>query len=250
MILDYIERVTALSEMSDVWDYHTKVMSRFGFNRILYGMTRFRTGNSIGDPRDFLILTNHDQSYLQPFIDDALYIDAPMINWALNNTGSKSWREAEVMARDGSMPKAARRVWEFNKSQGLGAGYSISFRSNSVRTRASIDLTGVPALDFDSVDALWAEHGRILEAMNNVLHLRLSLMPNPGRRRPLTARQREVLEWVGDGKTTADIAEIMGVTPATVEKHLRLAREGLDVATTAQAVLKASLQNQIFGVGG
>ena len=31
-----------------------------------------------------------------------------------------------------------------------------------------------------------------------------------------------------------------------VEKHLRLAREALDVETTAQAVLKASLQRQIF----
>ena len=49
-----------------------------------------------------------------------------------------------------------------------------------------------------------------------------------------------------DGKTTQDAAEIMGLTPATVEKHLRLAREALDVETTAQAVLKASFQNQIF----
>ena len=56
----------------------------------------------------------------------------------------------------------------------------------------------------------------------------------------------EVLEWVGDGKTTADIATIMGLTLATVEKHLRLARESLDVDTTAQAVLKASFQNQIY----
>ncbi|MFV0358632.1 MAG: LuxR family transcriptional regulator, partial [Tropicimonas sp.] len=36
------------------------------------------------------------------------------------------------------------------------------------------------------------------------------------------------------------------LTPATIEKHLRLAREALDVMTTAQAVLKASFLNQIF----
>ena len=38
----------------------------------------------------------------------------------------------------------------------------------------------------------------------------------------------------------------MGLTSATVEKYLRLAREALDVDTTAQAVLKASFQNQIY----
>ena len=38
----------------------------------------------------------------------------------------------------------------------------------------------------------------------------------------------------------------MGLTSATVEKHLRLAREALAVETTAQAVLKAALHNQMF----
>ena len=41
---------------------------------------------------------------------------------------------------------------------------------------------------------------------------------------------------------------LMGLTPATVEKHLRLAREALDVETTAQAVLKAAFYNQMFTV--
>jgi len=36
------------------------------------------------------------------------------------------------------------------------------------------------------------------------------------------------------------------LTPATIEKHLRLARETLDVETTAQAVLKAAFYNQMF----
>ena len=54
------------------------------------------------------------------------------------------------------------------------------------------------------------------------------------------------MEWVSDGKTTADIAVLMGLTVATVEKHLRNAREAMNVETTAQAVMKATLQNQIF----
>jgi hypothetical protein len=43
-----------------------------------------------------------------------------------------------------------------------------------------------------------------------------------------------------------DVACIMGVSPAMVEKHLRLAREALDVDTTAQAVAKAAMMNLIF----
>jgi len=36
------------------------------------------------------------------------------------------------------------------------------------------------------------------------------------------------------------------LTQATVEKHLRLARKVLGVETTAQAVIRAAFQNQIF----
>jgi DNA-binding CsgD family transcriptional regulator len=81
--------------------------------------------------------------------------------------------------------------------------------------------------------------------MNNVFHLKLLTLPYSGSRQ-LTQRQREVLQWVGDGKTAQDIGLLMGLTAATVEKHLRLAREALDVETTAQAVLKAAFYNQMF----
>lgn len=246
MILDYVERVTSLQEMEDVWEYHKNVMAGFGFNRVLYGFTRFRTERSLGDPLDMLILTNHDPSYIRPFLDDGLYMRAPMTQWALHNVGVSSWRETEARVRNGELDETARRIWEFNKAQGFGAGYTVSFQTNSVRAKGAIGLTSVPAMTYDQADEIWAAHGRVIEAMSNVLHLRLISMPNPGARRPLTPRQRETLEWVGDGKTTADIAAIMGLTPATVEKHLRLAREALDVSTTAQAVLKASFQNQIF----
>jgi LuxR family transcriptional regulator len=96
----------------------------------------------------------------------------------------------------------------------------------------------------DEVDAVWAEHGSDIVLMNNIAHLKIMTLPLGGR--SLTDRQREALEWVGDGKTTQDIALLMGLTAATVEKHLRLARVALSVETTAQAVLKASFQNQMF----
>ncbi len=84
--------------------------------------------------------------------------------------------------------------------------------------------------------------------MNNVVHLKIISLPPHDKVMPrLSERQREVLEWVGDGKTNQDIAVILGVKTATVEKHLRLAREKLGgVETTAQAVLKASFLNQIY----
>lgn len=51
----------------------------------------------------------------------------------------------------------------------------------------------------------------------------------------LTTRQAEVLFWVADGKTNADIAIILGMSAATVEKHLEniLARLMVETRTAA-----------------
>lgn len=51
---------------------------------------------------------------------------------------------------------------------------------------------------------------------------------------------------MAEGKTSADIAVIMGITTPTVEKHLRLARETLGVETTPHALIKATFLNQMF----
>jgi DNA-binding CsgD family transcriptional regulator len=55
---------------------------------------------------------------------------------------------------------------------------------------------------------------------------------------PLTRREREVLEWVGRGKTNAEIAEILWLSPGTVRKHLENAYGKLGVRTRTAAVAR------------
>ena len=114
------------------------------------------------------------------------------------------------------------------------------------RQKAAIGLTARPGLSQCDVEQLWARHGEEIEIFSQVAHLKLASLPVAVAQQRLTKRLREALEWVSEGKTTQDVATIMGLTAATVEKHLRKAREALQVETTAQAVIKASLQRQFF----
>ena len=83
----------------------------------------------------------------------------------------------------------------------------------------------------------------------SVLHLRLATLGRRLVETRLTQRQREVLEWSSAGKTVAEIGTILGVAAATVEKHLRLARQAIGADTTAHAILRAHLAHQIFPHG-
>ncbi|PLP99217.1 response regulator transcription factor [Cupriavidus pauculus] len=52
----------------------------------------------------------------------------------------------------------------------------------------------------------------------------------------LTAREAEVMAWVARGKTNRDVAEILGMSPRTVNKHLEHIYEKLGVETRTAAV--------------
>ncbi|MEL6102139.1 MAG: LuxR family transcriptional regulator [Pseudomonadota bacterium] len=242
----YLHFLANCKSLEELWEKHCAKMEEYGFDRLIYGFTRYRSGNSLGDPEDFVILTNHPKEYTEVFIGEAQYFHAPMVNWALENEGACSWRIIGDMMRNGALSEHEQQVVGFNQRMGVTAGYTVSFKSISARSKGAIALTAREGLSQDDVDAIWEEHGRDLHLVNNIAHLKILTLPYQTPGRALTKRQREALEWVGDGKTMQDIAVIMGLTSATVEKHLRLAREALAVETTAQAVLKAAFSNQMF----
>ncbi|SFR39545.1 LuxR family transcriptional regulator [Yoonia tamlensis] len=244
-LVEQLSLLTSARSVETLWNLHTEQMNAYGFDRVMYGYTRYRTSSSLGDPQDWVLLSNQTPEYMQVFFDEAYYYHAPMLKWALANNGACSWRWMMDMKRIDNLTASEKRVMEFNRSMNVTAGYTISFRSISERTKGAIALTARPGMTQDAVEQVWAKHGEEIIVMNNVMHLKLLTLPYTGDRH-LTKRQREVLQWVGDGKTTQDIAILLGLTPATVEKHLRLAREALDVETTAQAVLKAAFYNQMF----
>ena len=58
----------------------------------------------------------------------------------------------------------------------------------------------------------------------------------------LTARERECLLWVGEGKTAWETANIIGCSKATVQFHLLNASKKLEVTGKFSAYLKACRQ--------
>lgn len=71
-----------------------------------------------------------------------------------------------------------------------------------------------------------------------LLELRTHAAPARALAAPLTTREAEVLSWLAKGKTNRDIADILGMSPRTVNKHLEHIFEKLGVETrTAAAAL-------------
>lgn len=61
----------------------------------------------------------------------------------------------------------------------------------------------------------------------------------------MTPRERELLQWSAQGKSTEDISCILGVTTNTVESHHRNIRVKLDAINVAHAIVKALRRQEI-----
>ncbi|WP_417270613.1 autoinducer binding domain-containing protein [Celeribacter sp.] len=227
-----------------VWLVLLSAIQDCGYPLAMYAFTRFRTSNGMGNESDHLVLTNYPSDYLEGFIlREERYKNAPMAKWALENVGARSW--SWVTENYDNLDEAQKEVLAYNQRHGMMAGYTLGFRTTRSHEKAGVGYALAPQDgDQAKADALWDEHGDHLMMISEVAHLKIMSLPLP--RKVLTERQVQVLEWVGSGKSVVDTAQIMGLTPGTVEKHLRLAREALNVETTAQAIHKASVYNQIY----
>ncbi len=232
--------------VEELWAHHTEKMASYGFDRLFYAYTCFQTANTLSDPEDALVLTNHPADYVDAYVTKGLFRDGPMLNWATRNVGSTSWSVVRARMEAADLTPGQRHVLDLNREYGVSAGYTIAFPMAIKRAAAGIGLTARRGITQEEVDALWDSKGEEIEIINQVAHLCIAHLPATGQNRVLTRRQSEVLELVADGKSVQDISVLLDRKPATVDKHLRGARDALGVETTAQAVRKASVLNQIF----
>lgn len=244
--LQYMQKIATAQTPDSLWLHLTDALRHYGFDRVTYGASRTMRNGSLGELQDAVFLSNHGEGPMADLFDMGFFMRTPMFRWALENTGACSWRWAEDERLAGRLSAEELSAMAMARKAGLVAGYTITFTEPSPRVRAAMALCMRPGLTQDDADAIWDTKGAEIWAVCQMMHMRLQGMPFPVQRRPLSPRQREALEWVAEGKTTQDIAVIMGISPAMVEKHLRLARQALDVETTAHAVAKASLFNHIF----
>ena len=243
--VDFLAQIVSTESAEDLWSLLTAKMASYGFDRLIYGLTRSAEKGGVGPEVDWVVLSNHLPAYIERFLTRETLRSAPMMRWTMTHFGAQSWRSVQDRAVTGQLSATELRHLEFNKAMQVVAGYTISFITTGSRQRAAMALTAMPGLNQDDVDNIWAQHGRDIEIINNVAHLKIMSLPNLGSIR-LSSCQRQILEAVGDGKSALEISSLLGISVAMVEKHLRLARAALGVETTAQALLKAAFLNQVY----
>jgi len=137
-------------------------------------------------------------------------------------------------------------MWEEAQAHGLRQGWVQSSLDGS---GAASLLTLARAHDKISALELQANESR-MRWLVSVAHLSLSnayqtdlrtqLAPN------LTERELEVLRWSADGKSAAEIADILSISKNTVDFHIKNAVQKLQTSNKTAAVVRAIMMGLLF----
>ena len=152
----HLDRVNNAASVEVLWRLHLDAMMAFGFDRLLYGYTRYRTGRRVGDPQDLVVLSNLPPAYMHTYMEEGLYANAPMVLWALENEGACSWSWLAQRAVEVGFSSAEMRTLEFNRKLGITAGYP----SASARYRNAPRAALAYALGPVWIRTRWTHSGR------------------------------------------------------------------------------------------
>ncbi len=239
MSLRSIEPMIAAATGDELWRVYAAAVTKCGFPCCFYiaRVPLIFSGGLIHD--DFQLFGNLPEPIMKQAVAERMTAESRWATWVRNNVGNIGMDQLSTDDEPDAIASLVQR-------HGFSAGQLFSLRDHVLRSHAALLLCPPPGTSVAQHQTLWREHRHDLVALSWIMHLRMATMPRHRPSAPLTKRQREVLQWTVAGKTIAEIALILGLTSATVEKHMRLARENLGVGTTAQAILKAHLTHQLF----
>jgi LuxR family transcriptional regulator len=200
-----------------------------GFEHCAYGI---RVPLPLTRPR-LSMLNNYPQAWQQRYEEAGYLLADPTVRHGMRSSAALPWSD-KVFA-------ATPQLWAEARDHGLRVGIAQS----------SLDWHGVGGMltlarghdrlrgvELDAVEGVF---GWLVHAAHAALSRRLVPQLASGPSSALTPREVEVLRWTADGKTAADVSDILKVSEHTVAFHLGNAVRKLGCANKTAAAVKAAL---------
>lgn len=181
----------------------------------------------------YILMNGWSEEWSSHYMKEDYYIDDPVAAWCRQTINPFEWSEAEV---DLQRRPRAGEVMQTAADFGMKHGFLVPVLRSSGFC-ACVSMAGEhPDLE--------ARAKRAIHLISLFAHARITLLQGtnavvqsggPG----LTKREREVLTWIAVGKTSWEIAKILGITERTVNWLVAQASRKLDAVTRTQAVVNA-----------
>jgi LuxR family transcriptional regulator, quorum-sensing system regulator BjaR1 len=232
---DFLERLRACADAMEIAQAIVQEMGAFGFECVTC-WTLPPPGQS---PIEGVMLNTRPEEYIERYVEQNYVVRDPVIKHLGKETRPFSW--TDVKKRD-ALSKADTDIIdearEFRVNDGLVVPIitisgSIALFSPcgdkpdlSPRARLAVEVMGIMAL----------------QTLKRATLDKLREEPDY---KPLTPREREVMQWVAHGKSDDEIGEILSISESTVLQHVENAKRKLDAYKRTSAIITALRRGEI-----
>ncbi|WP_424967503.1 MULTISPECIES: helix-turn-helix transcriptional regulator [unclassified Dinoroseobacter] len=222
----YMKGVAEAEIPERIWDAVLPFSQSFGIDKVSYHHNR---GFGTAQQPDTAVFTRgFPNEWVCTYVDEKLYEVDPIPAYAAHATQPFRWSDI------GKLTPLKQPETEFLKrlmAEGLGDGLALQVFGPNMRNGYVGVGFAKPNPDLSAADI------RELQAAAQVAHLRYCTLVPDGAPAALTPREAEVLTWIARGKSNSVIADILGVSPHTVDTLVRRIYGKLEVADRTTAAI-------------
>lgn len=231
--LDIYEAFSSAGDEYQIFERITSCAKKLGFEYCCYGI---RTPIPVSNP-SIAIFETYPEGWMKHYQESNYLGIDPTVKTGARHSRLMVW--SELIAAE------TRPFWADAHDFGLRVGVAQSnWSANGV--------FGLLTMSRHADTLSRTEINRLPQPINwlaNLSHVTMSnfLLPKliPESQVQLTAREREVLCWSGEGKTAYEVGKILGISERTVNFHIGNLLSKLEATNKIQAAVKASAMGLI-----
>ncbi|MDJ0917587.1 MAG: LuxR family transcriptional regulator [Woeseiaceae bacterium] len=229
--IELIQRLQVVKDFGELKATYVECLSDMGVRMMSYHHLP-PIGAPDYTPHLTVVAHGFPEDWVRRYVDEELYLIDPIPPNAARVLLPFKWSDAWHFS---DLTEDNKRYLEMMKDAELGDGLAIPVYGPHGREGYAGYGFGQPELSLDAVQIAlfrWAAQ------LGHLYYCDL-LLSVPDRDVQLSPREREVLQWTAYGKSNAVIAEILGMSPHTVDTYMRRIFEKLHVADRVTASLRA-----------
>ena len=227
--LDFIERLRTLDGYEDICRQVQTELEWYGFTYV----SSWLIPGPGEDPAQCLMLNTRPQDYVDHYIEKNYMVRDPVVTELRRTLTPFSWND---LRSRGDLNKSEKSIIDEGRDFGAKDGFMIPIITPSGSVALFSPCGPEPDLTPRARAALEVIGMYSFHAIKRALIRRLRA---ESVHQPLTAREREVMQWVATGKSDEEIADILNLSTPTVTWHVENAKRKLDAFRRTYAVVQA-----------
>lgn len=229
---DFIIATTKVKNVDELFSLYQHAMAQLGFDRLIFSLMTEHV--MIGRPAGHGIISNYPDDWMA-YYTEKQYEDLDPVRGGMFSTFSPFvW---EDMEQKQPLTRQQASFMHEGKEAGLKSGVGIPLRGANGAIAGVGAASSQEGVDLDPV-TLSKAHLLSTQFYTAFLYLEggKSFTQEPI---SISDRERDVLQWTARGKTRAEIAIILGISPSTVNIHVNNILKKFDTNNIAVAAFKA-----------